>query len=239
MRKFVVTVGFGIFIALGLNPSAKASEAPPTSSVDLPHAWPRPNAVKLIENERGTMWNVNFVAGIGSPWHRHMYEFVGLELTNSAIEVTDPQGVSRTFATARGSMWVLPKGLTHMERGLTTPGRNLLLVDLKEGASPAYPNNTKSPSGFLGSNAVLINDTPRFLQWDVSWVPGGVEKQTFHSRDIFIAFLDGGALRIIEDGGKPRSLEAKTGEGIFLKGGMTRKIEATSGRVRAMLVELK
>lgn len=237
--KKIAAIGLALAMISGSASTAQNPEVAPTSSVNLPHAWPRPNAVNLIDNDRGAMWNADFPQGVASRWHRHLYEFVGVELTTSSYEVIDPDGTWRTIARPRGYMWVLPKGLTHMERGLTNPGRNILVVDLKEGPSPAYKADGKSFAGFAGAKANLVNDTARFLQWDVSWSPTIPEKQTFHSRDIFIAIVDGGTLRTTEAGKKPETIPLKSGQGIFLKGGVVRKIEAAEGQMRAMLIELK
>lgn len=79
-------------------------------------------------------------------------------------------------------MWILPKGLTHMEQGLTTPGRNILLVDVKEAASPRYRNGSGMPAGFAAANARLVNSNGHVSQWDLRLspdVPGG--KASFHA----------------------------------------------------------
>lgn len=237
----VVVAGVFVGLCLGLYADAFAQPPPPVpgNTIELPHAWPRQGARKILENARGAMWNVNFVEGVGLHWHKHLYQFVGVELTNSAITVTDPSGLARTSATERGRMWVLPKGLTHMERGLTTPGRNLIVVDLKESASPTYANNTGLSEGYAGANARLVNDTDRFRQWDVRLSPAIAERQTFHSRDTFIAAVDGGKIRVSEAGKAPQILELPSGEGAYFEGGAARKFEAAEGDIRLMLIEMK
>ncbi len=224
---------------IALASSAAAQDAVPGNSIDLPHAWPRPGGIKLLENERGTMWNITFEAGFGSRWHKHLYDFFGVDLANSATEIINPDGSMRTVLGLRGKMFVLPKGVTHMERGLTNPGRNFVVVDLKEVASPAYAGGGKLPKGFAGAKAIRVNETPRVLQWDVTWLPGAPERQTFHTMDIFVAIVDGGKLKISEVGQEARTLDVKGGEGFFLKGGVARKIESIDGQVHAMVAELK
>ncbi|WNJ87894.1 hypothetical protein [Bosea sp. 685] len=218
---------------------AQVPQAVPGNSIDLPHAWPRSGAEKILENDRGAMWNIDFAEGVGAHWHKHQFEFVGVELTTSAFTVTNPDGMTHTVASPRGKMWILPKGLTHMEKGLTTPGRNILIVDLKDGPSPGYENKSGEPSGYAGTQAKLVNDTARLLQWDVSLSPSVPEKATFHSRDIFICVLDGGRLKVSEPGKPPELLELKPGVGAFLKGGVVRSLEAVEATSRLMLVELK
>lgn len=238
-RSIIAAVTLASTLVLANLGFAQAPVPVPGNSIELPHAWPRRGAEKVLENERGAMWSINFLEGVGAHWHKHLYEFVGVELTTSSFTVTNPDGVTTTVASPRGKMWVLPKGLTHMEKGLTTPGRNILIIDLKEGKSPIYENKTNEPSGYAGANAKLINDTPRLLQWDVTLAASSPEKMTYHSRDIFIGVLDGGRLKISE-GDKPAEIiDLKSGAGLFLKGGTVRKIEAAEGTARIMLVELK
>lgn len=211
----------------------------PENAIELPPAWPREGARKLLENDRGAMWNVEFANGVGSAWHRHAYEFAGVELATAAFSVTSPDGATGIYAVSRGQMWILPKGLTHMEQGLTTPGRNILLVDVKEAASPRYRNGSGMPDGFAAANAWLVNSNGHVSQGDLRLSPDVPERESFFSRDVFVACIDGGKIRITEAGGPPRVLDLKSGEGLFLKGGTARKLEAAQGGVRLMLVELK
>lgn len=238
-RKLAAVLIASIALGSSMPSLAQVPPAVAGNTIDLPHAWPRSGAEKIIENDRGAVWNINFAEGVGAHWHKHQFEFVGVELTTSAFTVTNPDGVTRTVASPRGKMWILPKGLTHMEKGLTTPGRNILIVDLKDGPSPAYENKSGEPSGYVGTQAKLVNDTARLLQWDVSLSPSVPERATFHSHDIFICVLDGGRLKISEPGKPPELLGLKPGGGAFLKGGVVRKVEAVEATSRFMLVELR
>lgn len=218
--------------------SATAPVPVPGNTIELPHAWPgRPGSQLLLENERGAMWNVRLTQDVGTPWHKHLYEFAGVELAASAFSVTNPDGVTRVSVSERGRMWILPKGLTHMERGLSAVGRNILLVDVKESPSPRYPNTTGAREGVASTRATLVSHNPRLQQWDVTLSPDVREASSFFAHDCFVGVIDGGTLRVTE-GGVPREQVVKSGEGLFLKGGVVRALESAAGTVRLMVVEL-
>jgi uncharacterized protein YjlB len=211
----------------------------PGNTIELPHAWPgRRGAALVLENERGAMWNVTFVQDVGSHWHKHLYEFAGVELTAAAFSVTNPDGVTRVAVSERGRMWILPKGLTHMERGLSPVGRTILIVDVKDAPSPAYSNTTGRPGGGASARATLANENARIAQWDVTLSSDVQETSTFYPRDCFVGVVDGGTLRIVE-GTEARTVSVKSGDGLFLRGGVVRRLEAADGRIRLMVVELK
>lgn len=239
MRSVVVIVARALLAGTVLQAQQSAPQPVPGNTIELPHAWPgRRGAALVFENERGAMWNVTFVQDVGSHWHKHLYEFAGVELTTASFSVTNPDGVTRVAVSERGRMWILPKGLTHMERGLSPVGRNILIVDVKDSPSPTYQNTTGLAEGFASAHATPANENPRIKQWDVTLSSDVQETSTFYARDCFVGVVDGGTLRIVE-GTEARTVSVKSGEGLFLRGGVARRLEAVAEPLRLMVVELK
>ena len=64
------------------------------SSADLsftqehPHAFPRPGARKLLENERVFVWEVVWPNGAPQAYHRHRYDMTGVFVRWGPLRVT-------------------------------------------------------------------------------------------------------------------------------------------------------
>jgi hypothetical protein len=43
-----------------------------------PHAFPRAGTVKLFDNDRVTIWEVNWLRNVMQPVHRHLYDMAGV-----------------------------------------------------------------------------------------------------------------------------------------------------------------
>src|SRR5262245_1175737 len=61
---------------------------------DYPHAFPREGVRKLFDNERITIWEVNWKINVPQPIHRHRYDMAGVYLRFGKIAVTTPDGRS-------------------------------------------------------------------------------------------------------------------------------------------------
>jgi len=44
---------------------------------NLPPAYPRPGATKILDNESVQVWNIAWLKGQPSPLHRHIYDLIG------------------------------------------------------------------------------------------------------------------------------------------------------------------
>jgi hypothetical protein len=206
---------------------------------DLPPAWPRPGSTLLVENDRGAAYNVVYEINKPSPMHRHRYFFAGLDLNTASVKFTNLDGTYTIGPVVRDHMWWLPKGLTHQEMSVTDPGRNTVVIDIKEKRVPAAANTTKLPTDKYATYQNKIVDNDMVTIWDCAWSPGAPGVSGFDSRDMFLAFADGGDLSIAEDGQPAKTQHYDRGQAIFLSGGKSRTISSSNGTVRAMLVEVK
>ena len=141
---------------------------------------------------------------------------------------------------AHGDIYMLPKGLTHIEEGVAGyPQRNAMLIELKDTPSQAYPNTTVLPVGFPAEGARKPVDNARATIWDVLWAAGASGKPFFQSRDIFLVPIDAGVLSIASEDEPTRELPLAGGQVVFLPGGHGRTIRSVKGAVRAAVIELK
>jgi hypothetical protein len=221
-------------LILSMSPFALAQ---PTK--ELPPAWPRPGATLLVENERGAAYNVVYSKDKPTPFHRHRYFFAGLDLNTATIRVTDTDGKFRLAPVIKNRMWYLPKGLTHQEMSTTDPGRHTVVIDIKEKTTPEAQNTAGYPANKYAAFQSKVVDNDRVVIWDCAWAPGAEPIASFDSRDMFLAFAEGGDLSIDTAGQAPRVHHYEAGQAIFLPGGQARTIGSTSGTVHVMLVEVK
>ncbi len=221
-------------------PAHKAAVAPHAKALRLVPALPRPGAALILENDRGKAWDVLYPPGLPTGMHRHPSDFVGVELAEAYLKVTTPDGNSRANAIKRGTMYMLPKGLTHEEEGVIGhPQRNTILIELKDSPQHDYPNRSKAPTGFIYPGAKQVADNPRVTLWDASWKPNAATPAFFQSRDMFIVPIDGGTLKVSSPDEPTQSYPLAAGQVVFLKGGHARMIQSSEGSVRAAVVELK
>lgn len=215
------------------------SHAEAQSAKDLPPAWPRPGSALLVENDRGAAYNVDYPKDQPSPMHQHRYPFAGLDLNTATIKGTSLGGATGFGPVVKDDMWYLPKGTPHMEMSTTDPGRHTVVIDIKGKRVAAAKNTTKWPANKYARYQKKVVDNDDVVIWNCAWSPGADDLTSFNSRDMFIAFAEGGDLSIAAPGEAPKVQHYDAGQAIFLPGGQARTIGSAGGTIHAMLVEMK
>ena len=206
---------------------------------DYPPGWPRAGATLLVENDRGAAYNVVYPKDQPTPMHRHRYFFAGLDLNTATIRVTAPDGTSALHPVIKNRMWFLPKDLVHQEMSTTDPGRHTVVIDIKDVHIPEATNTTKLPAETFANYQVKVVDDDKVVIWDCAWPQGAEGVSGFDSRDMFLAFAEGGDFSIATPGRPAKVQHYEAGQAIFLPGGQARTFAAAGGTVHAMLVEVK
>src|SRR5215469_15745852 len=206
-------------------------------SYKLVSALPRPGATEILDNERGRVWDVIYPPGMSTGMHRHPSDFLGIELIETQLKITTPDGKEHINPVHRGDIYMLPKGLTHMEEGMIGhPQRNTILIELKDAGPHNYKNNGNAPDGFSADGAKKTADNSRVILWDVTFAKGAATKPFFQNRDMFLIPEEAGTLVI--GGDEAKTLPVANGQIVFLPGGHTRTIQA-SDAIRVGVAELK
>ena len=216
--------------ALAVGQALPARAAAP----DYPPAFPRAGATEVLANSWGTVWDVTYLPGQPTPMHRHRFDFIGVELADSAVTVTAPDGAAKTFPTRHGESYFLARGTTHVEETPAgQPTRHAVIVDLKD-VAPAAP----SPGAFVGDPAAkTVTENARMILWDYAWPTRPRPVTVTHNT--FIIIVDGGELTGHGPDGKAYIQTVTSGQVLFSPAGATLTAAATRGAVRAVLVELK
>jgi hypothetical protein len=216
-------------LAVGLALPAQAA------TPDYPPAFPRAGARELLDNSWGSVWDVIYQPGEPTPMHRHRFDFVGVELADSSVTVTTPDGVAKTFPSKHGESYFLARGTTHVEETPAgSPKRHAVIIDLKDRA-PITP----SPSAFTDSAAARkVTDNARVTLWDYAW-PANPAKPVTLTHNTFIIIVDGGELKGLGPDGKAHVQAASSGQVLFRAAGTRFAEAAAKGPIRAVLVEVK
>ena len=203
-------------------------------------ALPRPGATEIFDNDRGRVWDVIYPPGMSTGMHRHPTDFVGVELVDTMLKVTTPDGNEHVNPIRRGQIYMLPKGTTHIEENVVGhPQRNSILIELKDAGPPSYDNHSQAPSGFAALGQKQMADNARVILWDAHWTPGAPAKAFFQAHDMFLVPMDTGTLSITSPDDAAKTLPVAGGQVVFLQGGHVRTIQSSEGDVRAAVVELK
>jgi hypothetical protein len=232
--------GFLILVMLlaGAGTSLHAQEM--AGKYKLVPALPRPGATQIFDNGRGRVWDVIYPPGVSTGMHRHPSDFVGVELVDTMLKVTTPDGTEHVNPVRRGQIYMLPKGLTHIEENVIGhPQRNSILIELKDGGPHDYANRAGEAAGFAALGQKQVADNARVTLWDAHWEKGASGKPFFQTHDMFLVPIDAGTLSITSPDDAAQTLPLAGGQVVFLQGGHTRTIAATDGNVRAAVVELK
>jgi hypothetical protein len=80
-----------------------------------PTAWPRPGAVKSLENDRVIAWHYSWVEGRSAPMHFHVRQQVIGERYDGAIKTVTEDGRESRRAVTAGHIGFTQPGALHSE----------------------------------------------------------------------------------------------------------------------------
>jgi len=218
--------------------AAMAAIALSSTAADYAPAFPRAGARLVLDNAWGSAWDVTYTPGQPTPMHRHMLDSIGVELADSSVTVTTPDGAQETFPSKHGDSYYMPRGTTHIEvTPAGFPPRHAVIIELKDGA-PAAPATAAAPgTTFPDAAARKVTESPRVILWDDAWSTSRPAVAVL-THNAFIVIVDGGVLTTSRPDGKRRDQAVVAGQVLFQPAGSALP-EAFKGPVRAIVVELK
>jgi hypothetical protein len=198
----------------------------------LPPPFPRPNATKLLENDRIVVWNIVWPKGQPTALHRHVYDQVGTYYARGGRVITTPDGNARQAMTEVGSLSTTRKGTTHVEEGTTDPPLRSVFIELKQD-TPASPTAEGFPSHenakqVLDDLRVRVSDIAALHEDVMGGTPGGT----------VVVYLGTGRIRILPRAGRPEELAVTPGTMRYLAPDRPEQA-AIEGNPRVMVFELK
>jgi quercetin dioxygenase-like cupin family protein len=206
---------------------------------NLPHAYPREGAKRLIDNERVTVWDVTLEKGKPSPMHEHKYDLVGVDLSDATVKVVNPDGTSQTGVAKVGQVVSLKKGTTHIEEATSATPRHAIVIDLKDAKVPPIENKSRYPLAFPRDGAKKVMETDRVIVWDYTWTSNKPTPMHFHDKDVVVVFMAEGQLNSTTADGKTTPQQISYGLARFNARDRIHSEELVKGAARAVIFELK
>jgi len=211
----------------------------PQQPAGLPHAFPRPGAKQVIDNERVTVWDVVWEKGKSIPTYRLKYDSVVIDLAEATMSVSSPQGARMNVISRPGQTTFFQKGTTRAEEGTSSTPRHAIVVDLKDVKVPALPNKTGHADAFPREGAKRLMDNGRVVVWDYSWTSGKPTTMHFHDKDVVVVYLGNGDLSSTTPDGKTVVNSYSFGQTKFNRRDRTHSELLVKGSQRVIAVELK
>lgn len=113
---------------------------------DLPPAYPRDGASKLLENKDVIVWEISWLKR-DYPVHRHRYPHTGVYFSSGDRIITSEEGEARDVHTDAWNISFQPAGVTHTESGVSDEPLRAVFVQIKRS---------------VAENAALQSDLPLF-----------------------------------------------------------------------------
>lgn len=166
---------------------AAQAAAPPAN---LPPAYPREGAVKILDNDRVQVWNIAWLKAKPSPLHRHIYDLAGVYYEPGDRLIISPEGEKRAVSTPAWNITSQRAGLTHIEDGTKDAPLRAVFVEMKLPGSYGADDPTDADvPAFPAANGVKKLDNERVIVWEYASPPGAARHR--HSRDAVAVAIDG------------------------------------------------
>jgi hypothetical protein len=205
----------------------------------LPPGFPRDGATKILENDRVIVWDNTWHKGKPTPLHEHPVDYLSITLVQGTVKVTDRDGKSNTASVPLGFVRFNPKGVVHIEEGISDQERRAIMVELKDSVTRSVGTTYTAPTMFPRDGAKQLIDNNRVTVWDATWTRGQRIGPCEQRYDTVIVFLHDGTLGV-EEGGKTGDVRRSFGDVVYSPAGSGARTEqARDEGLRAVFIELK
>ncbi len=229
---------FGFALAAGVASLASTLMA----QADYPHAFPRKGVTQILDNDRVTVWEVNWHHGDTQPVHRHKYDMAGVYLRYGPITVTDLDGKENKgaeFPVPRP--YFQPKGITHKEEAVTpgAPERLAVMIDLKDAVTDMMVIDDPEPSAYPRDGASNVLDNRRVRMWDYTFTAGAPAVKRVYRSDVVEVVVTAGVVKVTAFDGKTETRTLAPKQARYISRGTVQTEQLVSGSPRVIAVELK
>jgi len=156
---------------------------------NLPPAYPRAGAVKILDNDRVQVWNIAWLEGQPSPLHRHIYDLVGVYYEPGDRLIISPEGAKRPVSTKAWDIAFQREGVTHIEEGVSDSPLRAVFVEMKHSGSYGTDAATAGTRAFAAEDATQRLDNERVVVWEFAKPPSTGSHR--HTRDAVAVAIDG------------------------------------------------
>jgi hypothetical protein len=184
----------------------------------------KPGVKMAIDNDRVTVWDVEWIKGQTNPARGHERDAVVMWLSGKRA----------------GQAFFSPKGSPRDETGSSdaNPPRSLV-IELKDQPVAPLENKTRYPNAFPRPHVKKLLENDRVIVWSYRWNPGEPTPMHFHDKDVVVVYLEDTALTSTTPDGAKTLNEYKRYDIRFNKRDRTHTELLVHGTGSAMMMELK
>ena len=157
-----------------------------TVPANLPPAYPRAGAIKILDNNRVQVWNIAWLKGQPSPLHRHLYDLVGVYYEPGDRMIISPEGAKRPVSTKAWDIAFQKAGVTHIEEGVSDSPLRSVFVEMKQ-PGPYGTDTAGNAPPFAGEGATQKLDNERVTVWEFPEKPSARSHRHVHDA-VVVAF---------------------------------------------------
>jgi hypothetical protein len=195
-------------------------------------------AEKMIDNDQVTAWDVTLKPGEQGPVTPTDMDVVVMYLEGGTIK-SDGAAGSSTADHAFGDAVFVAKGSDVRDTLVKGGPAHEVVVWLKNVKPKTIANPTQYPTAWPRPGAVKALETDRVIVWNYSWIKGRPAPMHFHIHQQVVAERFDGAIKTITPDGKATVGPTKAGEIRFTEPARLHSEEWDSGKVSAVVLELK
>jgi hypothetical protein len=159
-----------------------------TPPANLPPAYPRPGATKILDNDRVQVWNIAWLKG-QLPLHRHLYDLVGVYYEPGDRMIISLEGARRPVSTKAWDIAFQRKDVTHIEEGVSDAPLRAVFVEMKQQGPYGSDTAASDAPAFAGEGATQKLDNERVTVWEYTRVPSLARHRHLH--DAVVVAIDG------------------------------------------------
>jgi len=166
-----------------------------SAGANLPPPYPRPGAVKILDNDRVQVWNIAWLKDQPTALHRHIYDLVGVYYEPGDRTIISPEGAKRAVSTKAWDIAFQRTGLTHIEEGVSDAPLRAVFVEMKRPGSYGVDAASGGATVFPGESATGKLDNDRVAVWELA--PRSAATPHRHRRDAVVVAIDGRSPRAV------------------------------------------
>lgn len=195
-----------------------------------------PEANKVVDNERVTVWDVKLAPGEDAPPTPQEFDIVTVFLEGGTIRTKHADGKVTTATRSFGDAVFTPKGTSAID--MSDRAHEVVIV-LKGAAAGPDPGPDGIPNAFPRAGSEKIFENDRVVVSRFSWTPGVPVPMHHHDKDTVMVFRYDGPIRSTGPDGKSEILDFRKDQIMFSKRGRNHSELLAGAQQSAVMTELK